>query len=248
MKESLTPPDVHALLLDIEGTTTPVSFVYEVLFSYAREHVADFLKRHPDDPEVDEDLDSLHAEHARDRERGLAPPAWPEGAYRGQSDGIVAYILWLMDQDRKSTGLKSLQGRVWEEGYRKGRLRGQVYPDVPPAFERWTRQRRDICIYSSGSVQAQKLLFAHTDYGDLTPHLRAYFDTRTGPKQDSRSYRLIAQALSLPPDAVFFLSDSLEELDAAQTSGMKTALSVRGEDQVSPAMHPVFTTFDQVFP
>lgn len=248
MKESLTPPDVQALLLDIEGTTTPVSFVYDVLVPYAREHVADFLKRHHDDPEVDEDLDSLYAEHARDREGGLAPPPWPEGPHRGKSGPIVAYVTWLMDQDRKSTGLKSLQGRIWKEGYRQGSLRGQVYPDVPPAFDRWTRQRRDICIYSSGSVQAQKLLFAHTDYGDLTSHLRAYFDTRTGPKKDSRSYRLIAQAVSLSPDAVFFLSDSLEELDAAQTSGMKTALVAREGHPAPPATHPVLTTFSQVFP
>jgi len=152
-----------------------------------------------------------------------------------------------MDQDKKSTGLKSLQGKIWEEGYRTGDLRGEVYADVPPALERWRRQGIDIAIFSSGSVQAQRSLFASTAAGDLTRFIRAYFDTTTGPKTAPDSYGRIAAALERSPAEVLFLSDVAAELDAARTAGMRTALCVRAPGSApSAGAHPVIHALDQL--
>jgi enolase-phosphatase E1 len=224
---------MRAYLLDIEGTTTPVSFVYDVLFPYAREHVASFLERQTD--AVRADLDRLREERTADVAQGLSPPEPP-----------LAYVQWLMERDRKSTGLKSLQGKIWEEGYRSGALRGEVYADVSSAFERWDRQERAIAIFSSGSVLAQKLLFGSTTAGDLTRFIRAFFDTTTGPKTVETSYRTIAQRLGLRPDEVLFVSDTATELDAARAAGMRTALCVRGAGPESTSAHPVIRTFDEI--
>jgi enolase-phosphatase E1 len=162
-------------------------------------------------------------------------------------DAVVAYLHWLMDRDRKSTGLKSLQGKIWEEGYQSGKLRGEVYPDVPVAMERWHRQGADIAIFSSGSVQAQRSLFKSTSAGDLTRFIRAYFDTTTGPKTAPGSYTRIAAALERSASEVLFLSDVAGELDAARAAGMQTALCVRGAGPAqSPGSHPVIHTFDQL--
>jgi enolase-phosphatase E1 len=152
-----------------------------------------------------------------------------------------------MDQDRKSTGLKSLQGKIWEEGYRAGDLRGEVYPDVPPALERWRRQGIDVAIFSSGSVQAQRSLFTSTAAGDLTRFIRAYFDTTTGAKTAPDSYARIAAALQRSPSEVLFLSDVGAELDAARTAGMRTALCVRTPaSPPSTVAHPVIHAFDEL--
>jgi enolase-phosphatase E1 len=160
---------------------------------------------------------------------------------------VVAYVRWLMDRDRKSTGLKSLQGKIWEEGYRAGDLRSEVYPDVLPALERWRGEGIDIAIFSSGSVQAQRSLFANTAAGDLTGFIRAYFDTTTGPKTAPQSYAQIATALQRSPAEVLFLSDVGAELDAARTAGMRTALCVRTLGATPPAGgHPVIHAFDQL--
>jgi len=151
-----------------------------------------------------------------------------------------------MERDRKSTGLKSLQGKIWEEGYRSGELRSEVYPDVPPALERWREKEVDIAIFSSGSVQAQQSLFRSTGAGDLTRYFNAYFDTTTGPKKESRSYSLISDALKRSPAEVLFVSDIAAELDAASAAGMQTALCVRGSGAPPQAEHPVIHTFDQL--
>jgi enolase-phosphatase E1 len=152
-----------------------------------------------------------------------------------------------MDRDRKSTGLKSLQGKIWEQGYRAGDLKSEVYPDVPPAFERWRREGMDIAIFSSGSIQAQRSLFRSTPVGDLTRFIRDYFDTTTGPKTAPESYTRIAAALQYPPPEVLFVSDVASELDAALAAGMQTALSVRvpASAPVGGA-HRIVHTFDQL--
>ncbi len=200
-----------------------------------------FLERHWNDPEVRADVARLEAEHAAD----TAQPAAPQ--WRDDAAAVVAYVHWLMDRDRKSTGLKSLQGKIWEEGYRVGDLRGEVYPDVPPALERWRGQGIDIAIFSSGSVQAQRSLFTNTTAGDLTRFIRAYFDTTTGPKAEPRSYARIAAALERSPSEVLFLSDIGAELDAALAAGMRTALCVRTPGSApSTGSHPVIHAFDQV--
>jgi enolase-phosphatase E1 len=202
--------------------------------------VSAFLQRHWKDPEVRADVARLEAEHAAESDPDIPP-------WRDDAAAVVAYVHWLMDRDRKSTGLKSLQGKIWEEGYRSGELRGEVYPDVPPALERWRRQGIDIAIFSSGSVQAQRSLFANTSAGDLTRFIRAYFDTTTGPKTAPHSYAQIAAALERSPSEVLFLSDIGAELDAARTAGMRTALCVRTEGSAAPTgAHAVIHALDQV--
>jgi len=211
--------ELRAILLDIEGTTTPISFVHEVLFSYARLHARDFLKNNLESPEVRADVALLRAEHALEDEN---PPALIDDV-----DSIATYIDWLIARDRKSTGLKSLQGKIWREGYLNGTLKSQVFPDVAPAFERWKAAGLSISIFSSGSVLAQQLLFAHTDAGDLTKFIDSYFDTNVGKKGEPESYRKIAAALKLQPGEILFISDVVAELEGAREAGLKTLLSIR---------------------
>ncbi|HZM89427.1 MAG TPA: acireductone synthase [Blastocatellia bacterium] len=238
-------PSITALILDIEGTTTPIDFVYNVLFPYARNHVEDFLASH----RSDEDIAGLVDENANDVQRGLDPPAL-EGYPRVSVDAVAAYVRWLMDQDRKSTALKSLQGKIWEEGYRKGALQSTLFADVPPAFNRWREQGKMICIYSSGSVLAQKLLFANTEAGDLTPFISEYFDTNIGGKKDSASYARITASLGSEPHSLLFVSDITEELDAAAAAGLQTTLCVRPGNHPQPQLvsHRVIHSFDEVLP
>jgi enolase-phosphatase E1 len=239
----------RVILLDVEGTTTPVEFVYEVLFPFARLRVAEFLRRHPDSDDVRADIGALKAERAADVEAGRAPPAWLEDSADSKRESAVRYVHWLMDQDRKSTALKSLQGKVWEEGYARGELRGSVYRDVQPAFERWRAQGRSVYIFSSGSVLAQRLLFAHTADGNLTAYLGGHFDTTTGPKSSAASYRSIAADIGAHTADVLFLSDSTAELDAAREAGMRTALCVRpGSPEPKTQTHARVETFDVLFP
>jgi len=221
----------RGILLDIEGTTTPITFVYNVLFPFARSHAAEGLDAAT--------TASLRREHEEDVAAGLNPPPW--------SFGALAYVHWLMDQDRKSTALKELQGRVWEAGYRSNELHGEVYPDVSPALERWRRLGIDVRIYSSGSVLAQKLLFSTTLDGDLTSFIRGYFDTTTGPKAAPASYASIANVFQLPPGDILFISDVTRELDAAKAAGFETLLSIRPGNPPQPAnTHRAIQSFDEV--
>lgn len=246
------PPDaarVRAILLDIEGTTTPIDFVYGTLFPFARARVEEFISRHSESPDVCEDIEALRHQRAAEAEEISDLPPWQDDSAEARRQSVVAYLHWLMDHDRKFTALKSLQGKIWEAGYLSGELRGLVYADVRPAFARWRAQNKDICIFSSGSVLAQKLLFANSTAGDLTPFLRAYFDTSTGPKQDQQSYRRIAAALGLPPREILFVSDVVQELDAARRAGMETLLCLRpGASAPGNVPHPIIHSFDEVFP
>jgi enolase-phosphatase E1 len=228
----------QAILLDIEGTTTPVRFVYDVLFPYARARLFDFLRDHARDPAVQEDVAALRAEHARDTRAGADPSPWGDD----ELGSAAEYARWLMDQDRKSTPLKSLQGRIWEEGYAAGTLRGQVFPEVPAVFERWTREGKTLAIFSSGSILAQRLIFTHSEAGDLERFLSAHFDTTTGPKNDAASYRRIADALGLAAAQVLFASDVTAELDAARGAGLGTVLVAR-EGAAPATEHPVVRDF-----
>ena len=223
----------RGILLDIEGTTTPVSFVYDVLFPFARQHAADYLEH------TRENLDTLKSEHAEDVKARLDPPPW--------SDAPADYVAWLMRHDRKSTGLKQLQGRIWEKGYREGTLKGEIFPDVPRALERWRVQEIDVRIFSSGSVLAQKLLFSSTAAGDLTRLLNGYFDTTTGPKADPESYRRIAARFAVAPAEIVFVSDVTRELDAARIAGLQTILCVRpGNAPQDPNGHPAIRSFAEI--
>lgn len=226
-----------AVLLDVEGTTTPVDFVHATLFGFARQRLRAFLADTWQDAATRIDVERLREEHARERD---PPPAWRE-----EPEAVAGYALWLMDRDRKATGLKSLQGRIWERGYLEGALGGPVYPDVRPAFERWKRAGRRVAIFSSGSVLAQRLIFGHSSAGDLTPFLCAYFDTTTGPKREAESYRRIAAALGEAPDRILFVSDVGAELDAAAAAGLECALCVR-EGDAGESAHRVVRRFDEL--
>lgn len=228
------PP--RGIVLDIEGTTTPVSFVYEVLFPHARARLAATCARAEADPRLARALERLRREFAED-----------PGARDGSFGTGAAYAAALMDEDRKSTGLKALQGLIWEHGYATGDLRSQVFPDVAPALARWATRGASVFIYSSGSVLAQKLLFGHTEQGDLRPYLSGYFDTETGPKREAASYRAIGESVRLPPVSLLFLSDVPAELDAAAAVGYRTGLLRRpGNATTGPTDHPSHETFDDI--
>ena len=236
MSTPLSIDGVRGILLDIEGTTTPIAFVHDVLFSYARTHVRDYLAKHFDDEVVQSDIHLLRDEAEKD------------GFPADNTDEIVKYINHLIDLDRKSTGLKSLQGKIWHEGYADGSLRAQVFSDVAPALTRWRLAGLNVSIFSSGSVLAQQLLFAHTEAGDLTPLLNHYFDTGVGKKGEAESYRRIAAAIELQRSDILFISDVVTELAAAREAGMKTALSIRpgNQPQDSRDQYPIIHSFDEL--
>lgn len=251
---SLTAAGIDFVLLDIEGTTTPIAFVHDVLFPYARARVRAYLEETAvSDAEVRrivEDLrhelpapgfplspDNAEPSHENPRAASREPPA----------ADIVSYVYWLMDRDRKSGPLKALQGRIWEEGYATGALRGEVYPDVRDAFVRWTSSGRRIGIFSSGSVLAQRLLFGRSTAGDLSRFLSGYFDTAVGAKGEPDSYRRIVAALSVQPSRTMFVSDVVKELDAARHAGLRTMLCVRPPAQFpATSAHEGVASFDEI--
>ncbi|MDT8448057.1 MAG: acireductone synthase [bacterium] len=195
---------MKVILLDIEGTTTDINFVHQELFPYAAQRMGPFLSEQAETPAV---------------AQALAQVAEETGA-----QGLEALTQVLLDwtqQDRKAGPLKQLQGLIWEQGYQKGELKGHVYADVRPAFERWSAQGLRLAIYSSGSVLAQKLIFGHSSAGDLCPYLSAYFDTAVGGKKEAASYTQIALQLNQPPAEILFLSDIPAELAAAQAAGLQ---------------------------
>lgn len=226
-----------AVLLDIEGTTTPVSFVTQVLFPYARRHLRSHLVAHQGGAGYETIVMGLRSEYASAVRAGESVPPWADDPPPARLDAIVAYVEWLMDRDRKSTALKELQGRIWEDGYRRGDLVGEVFPDVRPALRRWDEHDLPVGVFSSGSVLAQQLLFRYSSSGDLGRLLRWHFDTRVGTKLDPGSYRRIAAAASIPPEDFLFLSDVTTELDAAVSAGMQVRLVIRPGNAPAPARH-----------
>lgn len=222
---------IKAIVTDIEGTTSSLSFVKEVLFPYARNHIADFVRKHRQQAAVRRLLDDVRAEVGRDLDIETL---------------IEQFIEWI-DRDQKVTPLKSLQGLIWEAGYRRGDFQGHIYADAVEALRAWKRQGIELYVYSSGSVHAQKLLFAHTEYGDLTPLFSAYFDTHIGTKREIRSYRAIAEQISMPAQQILFLSDIKEELDAAAEAGLQTGWLVRERSDIDPrAPHRQARNFTEI--
>jgi enolase-phosphatase E1 len=218
---------VALVLLDIEGTTTPIAFVHDVLFPFARHRLDDWFALHTRSDASRDILRRLASEHADDVAMGEPVPPWPSSPVAAVRAAAVAYATWLMDRDRKSPGLKLLQGWIWEEGYQAGVLRGEVFPDVPAAIRRWRAASVRTAIYSSGSELAQRRLFGSTSSGDLTPLIAGFFDTRVGAKADVASYRRILAELGDAPGRVLFISDVTRELAAARQAGCQVALSIR---------------------
>jgi enolase-phosphatase E1 len=223
---------IKAIVTDIEGTTSSLSFVKEVLFPYARERMKDFVRDHGHEHNVAMLLDDVR--HIAGRDLNL-------------DDEQVAEVLvqWI-DEDRKVTPLKALQGLIWEAGYRGDDFKGHVYEDAVLNMRRWKEQGVKLYVFSSGSVYAQKLLFAHTAFGDLRPLFSDYFDTTVGSKQDPTAYTSIATSIKVPPSEILFLSDIKGELDAAREVGMQTTWLVRGATPDPHAEHRQVSSFDEI--
>ncbi len=221
---------MRAIVTDIEGTTSSISFVHEVLFPYAREHMARFIAENGNDPVVREQLTAVSQE---------------VGHTLSDEQAIQQLIEWI-DQDKKITPLKVLQGLIWQDGYVQGDYQGHVYQDAYECLKAWHDDGIALYVYSSGSVKAQQLLFSHTPFGDMTPLFKGYFDTRIGGKREASSYQAIVQEIGIPAEQILFLSDIVEELDAAAAAGMATVLLNRDGQLTNNITHCVAETFSQI--
>lgn len=220
---------IQAVLTDIEGTTSSISFVYEALFPYARERMPEYVQQHA--AELGEQLAAVRAE-AQEPDADAAR--------------VAEILLQWMHEDRKATVLKDLQGKIWREGYLSGALQGHVYADAVSALQQWQAQGLALYVYSSGSIEAQKLIFGHSVAGDLTPLFSGYFDTTSGPKRERASYQGIAESIGKPAASILFLSDVVQELDAARAAGMHTCGLAR-EGGVLQG-HPTVASFAEIDP
>lgn len=221
---------IKAIITDIEGTTSSLSFVKDVLFPYSRAHIADFVRSHADELPI----------------KALLEDVCQFAGKELDNEHIIAQLLEWIDHDKKIPPLKSLQGLIWEAGYQQGDFNGHIYQDAVENLKKWHTQSLALYIYSSGSVHAQKLLFAHTEFGDLTPLFSGYFDTHIGGKQHTVSYQRIAEYIGLPVEQLLFLSDTLVELDAAKAAGFATIQLIREGSLNSHASHPQVNSFDDV--
>ncbi len=221
---------IRAIVTDIEGTTSDIRFVHQVLFPYARERLGEFVRRHFSDAEVAAPLAALREEIAQ-------PDA--------DNEQLIAALYRFMDEDRKSTALKALQGIIWRSGYLNGDFQGHLYPEVAEQLAAWQRQGLKLYVYSSGSVEAQKLLFGYSEAGDLQPLFSGYFDTHVGAKRETASYQNIAQAIALAPTELLFLSDIYQELDAARAAGWHTCQLIRAAADPQ-SRHPQVNRFDHI--
>lgn len=221
---------IRAIVTDIEGTTSSISFVHDVLFPYARARLREYVRTRAHDPQVAPLLEEV---------RKLSHEA-------AGLDGVIQQLLDWIDADKKVTPLKALQGLIWEQGYRAGDFHGHIYSDAVENLRNWHAQGIALYVYSSGSVHAQKLLFGHTQYGDLTELFSGYFDTRIGAKTEASAYRHIVDSLNLPAAQILFLSDVLLELEAARAAGLKTCWLVRDAPLADDPVHPQVHDFNAI--
>lgn len=222
---------IKAILTDIEGTTSSVKFVYDVLFPYAVRQLPGFVREHAHYPRVAVQIAAVRTE---------------AGEQDASLEQVIDILLGWMSEDRKVTPLKALQGLVWQRGYETGELKGHVYPDAVAALKRWKSEGYDLYVYSSGSIQAQRLLFGYSEAGDLTTLFSGYFDTTSGGKRVPASYTGIAHAMGMPSEHVLFLSDIGEELEAANAAGM--AVCGLAREGVLDTLHPVVAAFTAIEP
>ncbi len=221
---------IRVILTDIEGTTSSISFVHEVLFPYAKRELRGFVEANAQLPAVQEQLKLTQV---------LA-------ACEDTVDAMVEALLGWIDEDRKATPLKALQGLIWQAGYQSGELKGHLYEDAHACLRGWHDAGMRLYVFSSGSIHAQKLLFGHSDYGDLTSLFSGNFDTTIGNKKEADAYVRIAETIGVPAETILFLSDVGAELDAARASGMATVQLVRDQTIVPAAGHPQVTGFDEI--
>ena len=205
---------IKAILIDIEGTVSPISFIKEILFPYSKEKMEKFVRENINNPEIKKILEQVREIEGK----------------KLTVDEIIQTLKKWIDEDRKIAPLKDIQGFIWKEGFEKGKLKAPLYKDAYEKIKEWKQKGYRLYIYSSGSVQAQKLFFSHTQYGDLTGYFDGYFDTKTGSKKEKQSYIKIASKIGLKPEQILFLSDNPEEITAAAQAGMKVYRLVRPED------------------
>ncbi|VVN05025.1 Enolase-phosphatase E1 [Pseudomonas fluorescens] len=222
---------IKAILTDIEGTTSAVSFVFDVLFPYAASHLPAFVRQHAHRADVAEQLGAV-------RRDSNEPDA--------DVERVLEILLGWIAEDRKATALKALQGIVWEQGYQAGELKGHVYPDAVAALKRWHNEGYALFVYSSGSIQAQKLIFGCSEAGDLSSLFSGYFDTNSGPKREAQSYVRITEVIGLDASQILFLSDIVEELEAARLAGMATCGLAREGGEL--AGHVTVESFARIDP
>ncbi len=235
----------RGILLDIEGTTSSVSFVYDVMFPFVRRELDKYLSTNWDSAALNEVCDLIAKDAGYE-----SFVAWCGGETEvGKRQQLIrAEVLRLMDGDVKATGLKALQGLIWRSGFESGEMRAHIYDDVLPAIQAWNDAEYDVRIFSSGSIAAQKLFFGHTAVGNMLHLFRGHYDTTIGPKKEAASYQAIAKDFSLPPAQILFLSDVPDELEAARAAGLQTGLCKRpGNAKVAAGHgHPEITSFNQV--
>jgi len=227
---------IQTIVTDIEGTTSSISFVKDVLFPYAAEHLPEFIREHRTERLVREQLNAV---------------AELSGKASHDAEPLIQQLLDWIASDTKATPLKALQGMIWEHGYRTGGYRAHVYADAVQKLTEWHEQKLNIYVYSSGSIQAQKLFFEHSVYGDMRPLFSDYFDTTTGSKQDENTYRAITASIGCDADSILFLSDIESELDAAKVAGLQTYWLLRPDDSsIDPrdvnSPHPIAVSFDDI--
>ena len=235
----------RGILLDIEGTTSSISFIYDVMFPFVRRELDKYLYANWDSAALNEACDLIAKDAGYESFAAWCGSETEVGKARQL---LRDEVLQLMDGDVKATGLKALQGLIWQSGFESGEMRAHVYDDVLPAIQTWNNAGCDVRIFSSGSIAAQKLFFRHTAVGNMLHLFRGHYDTTTGPKKEASSYRAIADNFSLPPAQVLFLSDVLAELEAAHAAGLQTCLCKRPGNAKVRVGHsqPEITSFDQI--
>lgn len=234
---------IKGILLDIEGTTSSISFVYDVMFPFIRENLSSYLADNWDTPELKECLPALANDAGQP-----SVDAWFDASSATPQETIAQFVIQLMDDDVKATGLKQLQGVIWKSGFEQGELVAHLYEEVAPAIQRWNQSGIDVKIYSSGSVQAQKLFFGHTVAGNLLESFSGHYDTKIGSKKEMASYQTIANDFNCEAGEILFVSDVTEELDAAKSAGLQTVLSLRPGNKPQPHDHgfPTIENFDSI--
>lgn len=227
----MAAPKIKAILTDIEGTTSSISFVHEVLFPYAKEHLVDFI--YDNEGDIESLLDDVRTQ---------------ENNPDLNLEEVIEVLMRYIAEDQKITPLKELQGRIWEAGYKSGELVGHIYEDAVHGLKRWKEEGLKLYVYSSGSVAAQKLIFGHTEHGDLTPLFSGYYDTNIGGKKEADSYSAIATDIGVKAANILFLSDSTEEIDAAKAAGMQAITLDREKSLFNNGDYEVVETFDDILP
>ena len=236
------------LLLDIEGTTCPVTFVSETLFPFAERELSHYVTEHELDGSQNRSIQDARREWGKDQSaESLRLKKQLSEQQINEAEGLIQYLKHLISIDRKSTALKDLQGQIWEHGYRKGELKSELFPETAECLRQWHQQKITLSVYSSGSVHAQKLLYRHSSSGNLEALFSHWFDTHTGPKKSSESYTIIAKELNSSPKNIWFISDNGEECNAAREAGMNTLFSLRdGNPDREPRDHRVIESLHAV--